>query len=291
MGGMNRGPITKGSSLMGSGSDLVPAPKNVGPTPRRIEARPMVAMTTAITGRPMSLRRTTRSSAKPKTIMLTSPSTMASQRGAPAAPRAAATTSPAIITNSPWAKFTASVALYTSTKPSAISAYISPMSTPFETSSRKKPRLPGMGRDPRDVLDPNLRADRGLTPILVRDSRGQLDLIASRVERVDHRRVLVGDEAAPHLPGARHLVVVGLEIFREQEEAADLRGIRKSLVHLSDLLLDQLTHFGFLREIHVGGVGETVAFGPVADCAEVDGDHGRHERALVAECDCLADEG
>ena len=36
---------------------------------------------------------------------------MASQSGAPHTARAAATTSPAIITNSPWAKFTASVAL------------------------------------------------------------------------------------------------------------------------------------------------------------------------------------
>ena len=63
---MKSGPITKGSSLMGRGSVFVPAPKKVGPTPRRIEASPMVAMTTAITGRPMSLRSTTRSRANPK---------------------------------------------------------------------------------------------------------------------------------------------------------------------------------------------------------------------------------
>ena len=61
MGGMNRGPSTIGSSGMGRGSVLVPAPRVDGPMPRRIEARPIVAMTTAITGRPMSLRSMTRS--------------------------------------------------------------------------------------------------------------------------------------------------------------------------------------------------------------------------------------
>lgn len=86
---------------MGRGSDLVPAPKKVGPTPRSIEASPMVAITTAITGRPMSFRNTTRSRAKPKTTMLASPRVMAAQRGAPAELMASATTRPAIITNSP----------------------------------------------------------------------------------------------------------------------------------------------------------------------------------------------
>ena len=101
MGGMKSGPSTNGSSLMGKGSVLVPAPKKVGPTPRRIEASPIVAITTAITGRPMSLRRTTRSRAKPKTTMPASPMRMATHKGAPAALRLRATASPAIITNSP----------------------------------------------------------------------------------------------------------------------------------------------------------------------------------------------
>ena len=40
MGGMKSGPITMGSSLMGRGSGLVPAPKKVGPIPRRIDGEP-----------------------------------------------------------------------------------------------------------------------------------------------------------------------------------------------------------------------------------------------------------
>src|SRR6266481_5733713 len=68
MGGMNRGPSTIGSSGMGRGSVRVPAPRVDGPMPRRIEARPIVAMTTAITGRPMSLRSMTRSRRKPSAM-------------------------------------------------------------------------------------------------------------------------------------------------------------------------------------------------------------------------------
>src|SRR5437773_1171663 len=41
MGGMNSGPRTNGSSEMGSGSVLVPAPRVDGPMPRRIAASPM----------------------------------------------------------------------------------------------------------------------------------------------------------------------------------------------------------------------------------------------------------
>src|SRR5215472_8525005 len=85
MGGMNKGPITKGSSLMGRGKGFVPAPKKVGPTPRRTEASPMVAMTTAMMGRPISLRSTTRSRANPNTIMLPSPRITATHRGPPRA--------------------------------------------------------------------------------------------------------------------------------------------------------------------------------------------------------------
>jgi len=82
-----------------------------GPSPRRIAASPMVAMTTAMTGRPMSLRSTTRSSTKPKTTMLASAAATESHSGAPRTLSAPTTTKPAIITNSPWAKLTASVAL------------------------------------------------------------------------------------------------------------------------------------------------------------------------------------
>jgi hypothetical protein len=68
-------------------------------------------MTTAITGRPISLRSITRSRANPNTTMLTRAATTATHSGMPHTARPPATTKPAIMTNSPWAKFTASVAL------------------------------------------------------------------------------------------------------------------------------------------------------------------------------------
>jgi hypothetical protein len=71
----------------------------------------MVAMTTAITGRPISLRSMIRSSTKPKPIMVPRPTRTDTHSGAPATSSIPTTTMPAIITNSPWAKFTASVAL------------------------------------------------------------------------------------------------------------------------------------------------------------------------------------
>ncbi len=108
---MNSGPRTNGSSGSGSGSGRVPWKIPNGPIPRRIAARPIVAMTTAITGRPMSLRSMTRSRANPKAIMATRAPATATGSGTPTTVRPPTTTKPAIITNSPWAKFTASVAL------------------------------------------------------------------------------------------------------------------------------------------------------------------------------------
>src|SRR5712692_10571097 len=239
---MNSGPSTIGSSGMGKGSGRDPAPKAVGPIPRRMEARPMVAMTTAITGRPISLRSMVRSRAKPNAIMAASPRPAASHSGAFQTPRAAATRMPAIITNSPWAKFTASVALYTSTKPSAMSAYMSPMRSPLDISSRKNPKSSDTGRRSFDVFDPDARFDVGLPAVLVGDARRQFDLVLASVERVDHGGVPLRHESPAHLAGARHLGVVRLEILGQEEEPPDLGGVRQCLVPLADLLADQLLH-------------------------------------------------
>jgi len=82
MGGMKSGPSTNGSSLIGRARFLVSAPQVSGPMPRSTAASPIVAMTTAMTGRPMSLRKTARSRPKPNAIMAASPHTTESQSGA-----------------------------------------------------------------------------------------------------------------------------------------------------------------------------------------------------------------
>src|SRR5437773_7406101 len=291
MGGMNSGPTRKGSSRIGSGSGLVPEKIVNGPSPRRIDASPMVAMTTAITGRPMSLRSMTRSRTKPKAIRLTSASTTASHSGAPHTIKPPAATKPAIMTNSPCAKLMASVALYTSTKPSAISEYMSPISSPFDISRKKKPSSSGTRGHLRvDVFHPHARLEGGLAAVLVGDGGRELHVVAARVERVDDRLVLLGHEASPHLAGARHLGVVGLEVLGQEQEPANLRGLRQRLVALADLLTDEVADLGLLAQVRVARVGEPAPLGPVPHRVEIDGDHGGDEGALVAEGDRLADE-
>src|SRR5262245_63226119 len=103
-----------------------------------------------------------------------------------------------------------------------MSAYISPVSTPLEISSRKKPKSSDMGDGPLDVLDVHGRFQRPLAAVLVGDGGGQLDVAAARVEGLDDRRVLLGHVTAPHLAGARHLRVVGLQVLGEQQEAPHL---------------------------------------------------------------------
>src|SRR5262245_2821695 len=291
IGGMKSGPSAIGSSRMGSGKVRVPAPIVAGPMPRRIEARPIVAMTTAMIGRPINLRSMTRSRAKPNATMPISPRVTASHSGAPHAPRLPATMRPANITNSPWAKLTASVALYTSTKPSAMSAYIRPMSTPLLSSSRKNPNSSGMGWHALHVLDPHPRLHGGLTAVFERDRGGELDLRSPRIERADHRLVLFRDEPTADLPRPRHLGVIRLEIFGEQEEPPDLGGRGEGLVDLLDLAADQRADLRLLGEVRVARVGKPAPLGPVAHRVEVDRDHGRHERPLVPEGHGLADVG
>jgi hypothetical protein len=109
-GGMTAVQMTIGSSPIGSGSALVCAPTVIGGRPRRIAASPMVAMMTATTGRPSSGRSTERSSRKLSTIMPITAAAIAAQIGR-CAESAVVAMKPASMTNSPWAKLIASVAL------------------------------------------------------------------------------------------------------------------------------------------------------------------------------------
>src|SRR6266851_4479094 len=171
-----------------------------------------------------------------------------------------------------------------------MSEYMSPIRTPFDMRRKKKPKVSDMSGRPFHVLDPDPRLDARLSAVLVRDGGGQVHLAQARVEGVDDRRVFLGHVPAPHLAGARHLGVVGLQVLGQEEEAPDLRGIRERLVALPDLLGDELAHLGLLGQVHVARVGQPPPLGPVAHRVEVDGDHRGHEVALMAEGDGLADE-
>ena len=99
-----------GSSPIGSGRARVSMPSDERPQPRSTAATPMVAMMTATTGLPSSGRSTTLSRPKPKPIIASRTTTTAAISGA-SAPSTVTTIMPASMTNSPWAKLMASVAL------------------------------------------------------------------------------------------------------------------------------------------------------------------------------------
>ena len=85
-GGSMTGPSWNGSSLTGITIARVPAPNAIVAVPRNTAARPIVAMITAMIGRPISGRSTTRSSPKQNAIIPVSASNAANQNGRPAYP-------------------------------------------------------------------------------------------------------------------------------------------------------------------------------------------------------------
>src|SRR5207248_9234735 len=110
-----------------------------------------------------------------------------------------------------------------------MSEYMSPISTPFDMSRKKKPRVSDMSGCPFHVLDPDLRLDDRLPAVLVGDGCGQVHLVPAGVERVDDRRVFLGDETPPYLAGACHLGVVAFHVLDQEMEAPELGGVGMGL--------------------------------------------------------------
>ena len=109
-GGSEAAPMPIGASPMLSDTARVSPPTVIGGNPRNMAPRPMVAMITAMIGRPSSGLSTMRSSAKLNATMMATAAPMATRTGILAA-SAMAAMKPANITNSPCAKLMASVAL------------------------------------------------------------------------------------------------------------------------------------------------------------------------------------
>ena len=71
-----------------------------------------------------------------------------------------------------------------------------------------------------------------ITPLRPSSKVTSVDMSASRravVERLDQRRVALGDEAAAHLLRARQLAVIGIEFLVQDQEALDLRAAHARL--------------------------------------------------------------
>ena len=127
----------------------------------------------------------------------------------------------------------------------------------------------------RHVADLHPRRDGALAAVLEGDLGGDVGLLRAVVERWIRGCVALGDEAAADLLRARQFAVVGVELLVQDEEAPDLRAAHARLggqrsVHLVDMLLDHAVDEGMAGEFLVGGVGDPVPLGPVADRDEID---------------------
>ena len=148
----------------------------------------------------------------------------------------------------------------------------------------------------RHVVDAGASFEPALAAVLEGDLGRDRGLLGAVVEAFDQRRVALGDEAAAHLLGAGEFAVVGVELLGQDEEAPDLRAGHRGLageraVDRLDVAADQLRDLGMAGELLIGGVGDAVALGPIADRGEFDVEHHRDEVAPVAERHRLADVG
>ena len=86
---------------------------------------------------------------------------------------------------------------------------------------------------------------RALAAVLEGDLGRNIGLARSVVERLDQRRIAVGDEPAADLQGARDLAVVGVEFLVQDQKALDLRTGHhlvggQRVVHFGDMLFEHV---------------------------------------------------
>src|SRR5262249_46715002 len=77
------------------------------------------------------------------------------------------------------------------------------------------------------------------TAVLVSDLGGQFDVLRLRVERRNGRGVFLRHEAPADLARAGDLIVVGVELFVHQQEAADAPARLQSRIAGADFLGDE----------------------------------------------------
>ena len=135
-----------------------------------------------------------------------------------------------------------------------------------------------------------------LAAVLIGDLGGYRGLGGAVVEALDQRRVALGDEAAADFLRARQFAVVGVEFLGQDEEAPDLRARHRRLpaserLTASTCFCDQLGDPRMAGEFLIGGVGDAIALGPVADRSQFDVEHHGDEIAAVADRHGLANVG
>src|SRR3990170_4510442 len=171
------------------------------------------------------------------------------------------------------------------------------------TSRRGPPPFPLInsprtaGPQPRDVLRLALRRSshphralelrlpdlhvgaHGARPaVLVGDLRLHRHMVGVRVQSLDERRVLLGDEPPPNLARPGDLLVVLVELLVEDQVLPDLSPPEELLlaqapVDAHHLLADEVMHLRLLREVRVAGVWDVPPLRPVAHSRQVDVEH------------------
>src|SRR5260370_25064920 len=120
------------------------------------------------------------------------------------------------------------------------------------------------------VGDLEVGGERPVAPVLVFNLRLDVPRLPAGIEGLDQRRVLLCDEAPPHLAGASELLVVGVELLVQEQEAMDLRIGDLRLagevgVHLFHAFAHQLIDLVARGEIGVPGVRQAAVLRPGAD--------------------------
>src|SRR5215813_8416159 len=145
------------------------------------------------------------------------------------------------------------------------------------------------------VTDQQLCLERP-TPSVFKDYLG-LDrhTVISTIQGLNERRILLSHKATPDFPGTGQLSIIRVELFMEDEEAADLSPrhlwiVRQTGIHARNFPLDESVDLWPSRQISIARVGQAAALGPVAYCLEVDVDEGPYKRPLLAIHHGLFDE-
>src|SRR5436305_693169 len=130
----------------------------------------------------------------------------------------------------------------------------SPIGWPRSTRLRGAPCC--CGREGSGFGDLQVGRDLAGAPVLIAHLRLDVHALAAVVQRRDERRIFFPDEAPAHLARARQLLVVGIELLVQDQEAMDLRvgdlGLLREIgIHLLDALAHQRRHFFVRGEVDI----------------------------------------
>src|SRR5262249_7785557 len=137
------------------------------------------------------------------------------------------------------------------------------------------------------VTDQQLCLERA-APSVLKDHLGlDCHAVIRAVQGLDERRIFLSHKATPDFAGTGQLAIIRVELFMEDEEAADLgprhlRIVCQIDIHARNFPLDEIVDLWPSCEISIARIGQSTALGPVAHGPEVDVDEGSYKGPLLA---------